>query len=87
MRTSPLPAWSSFSSLSPAQTTGSFTIWVSPQAVENWMSDELTGELGASPTFTDLAIETMATVQAIYGLAWRQTQDFLQSVFDRMTHP
>src|SRR5262249_29041111 len=33
---------------------------------------------------TDLAIETMATVQAIYGLAGRQTQGFLQSVFGLM---
>jgi hypothetical protein len=44
----------------------------------------LTGEQGASPTYTDLAIETMATVQAIYGLAGRQTQGFLQSVFELM---
>ena len=53
---------------------GSLTIWVSPEAVANWTTDELTGEPGASPTYTDLAIETMATVQAIYGLAGRQTQ-------------
>ena len=61
---------------------GSLTIWVSPEAVANWTTDELTGEPGASPTYADLAIETMATVQAIYGLAGRQTQGFLQSVFD-----
>src|SRR5215470_6581885 len=61
---------------------GSLTIWVSSEAVENWTTDELTGEPGASPTYTDLAIETMATVQAIYGLAGRQTQGFLQSVFE-----
>ena len=46
---------------------GSLTIWVSPEAVANWTTDELSGEPVASPTFTDLAIETMATVQAIYG--------------------
>ena len=61
---------------------GSLTVWVSPEAVENWTTDELTGDRGASPTYTDLAIETMATVQAIYGLAGRQTQGFLQSVFE-----
>jgi Transposase DDE domain len=61
---------------------GSLTVWVSPEAVENWTTDELTGQQGASPTYTDLAIETMATVQAIYGLAGRQTQGFLQSVFE-----
>jgi DDE family transposase len=63
---------------------GSLTIWVSSEAVENWTTDELTGEQGASPTYTDLAIETMATVQAIYGLAGRQTQGFLQSIFELM---
>jgi Transposase DDE domain len=63
---------------------GSLTVWVSPEAVENWTTDELTGQQGASPTYTDLAIETMAIVQAIYGLAGRQTQGFLQSVFELM---
>src|SRR5919106_1563947 len=63
---------------------GSLTVWVSSEAVENWTTDELTGEQGASPTYTDLAIETMATIQAIYGLAGRQTQGFLQSVFELM---
>ncbi len=63
---------------------GSLTIWVSPEATANWTTDELTGERGASPTYTDLAIETMATVQAIYRLPGRQTQGFLQSVFELM---
>jgi hypothetical protein len=55
---------------------GSLTIWVSPEDVKNWTTDELTAEPGASPTYTDLAIET------IYGLAGRQTQGFLESVFE-----
>ena len=48
---------------------GSLTIWINPEAVENWTMDELTGQLGASPTYTDLAIETTAIGQGIYGLA------------------
>src|SRR5262245_58448858 len=63
---------------------GSLTIWVSPEATANWTTDGLTGEPDASPTFTDLAIATMATVQAIYGLAGRQTQGSIQSVFELM---
>jgi hypothetical protein len=63
---------------------GSLTVWISDEATANWTTDELSGERGASPTYTDLAIETMATVQAIYGLAGRQTQGFLQSIFDLM---
>src|SRR5499426_2340689 len=63
---------------------GSLTIWISSEATAKWTTNELTGEPGASPTYTDLAIETMATIQAIYGLAGRQTQGFLQSVFELM---
>ena len=63
---------------------GSLTVWVSKEALANWTTKELTGEPGASPTYTDLALETMATVQAIYSLAGRQTQGFLQSIFELM---
>ena len=35
----------------------------------NCTMDELTGQLSASPIYTNLAIETTATVQAIYGMA------------------
>ena len=45
---------------------GRLIIRVSSKAVENWTTDELTGEPGAYPTYIDLAIVTMATVQAIY---------------------
>ena len=63
---------------------GSLTVWISPEAIANWTTDVLTGGPGASPTYTDLAIEAMAAVQALYGLAGRQTQGFLQSLFDLM---
>lgn len=63
---------------------GSLTVWLSKDAIANWTTNELTGEPGASPTYTDLAIETMATVQAIYSLAGRQTQGFLQAIFELM---
>jgi IS5 family transposase len=63
---------------------GSLTVWVDSEATANWTTDELTGEPGASLTYTDLAIETMATVQAIFRLPGRQTQGFLQSLFELM---
>src|SRR5262245_37426830 len=63
---------------------GRLTIWVSSQDVANWTTDELTGEPDASPTYTDLPIEAMATVQAIYGLPGQQAPGFLQSVFELM---
>lgn len=60
---------------------GSLTVWVNEEALQHWTTEEKTGEAGASPTYTDLAIATMATVQAVYHLAGRQTQGFLQSLF------
>jgi hypothetical protein len=66
------------------QQRGSLTIWVNEAALKNWLTTERTGGRGASPQFTDVAIETMATVQAVYRLAGRQTQGFLQSVFALM---
>jgi hypothetical protein len=59
--------WSEYNSS--LKQRGSLTTWFSPEAVENWTMDESTGQLGASPTYTDLAIKTVATVHAIYGLA------------------
>ncbi len=63
---------------------GSLTVWISKDALANWTTKELTGEPGASPIYTDLAIETMATVQAIYHQPGRQTQGFLESIFELM---
>jgi hypothetical protein len=59
--------WSEYNSS--LKQRGSLTTLFSPEAVENWTMDELTGQLGASPTYTNLAIETTATVHAIYGMA------------------
>ena len=63
---------------------GSLTVWISKGALATWTTSELTGEPGASPTYTDLAIETLATVQAIYHQPGRQTQGLLQSIFELM---
>ena len=63
---------------------GSLSIWISPEVIDNWTTAELTGERGASPTYTDLAIETMATVQTLFRLPGRQTEGFLNSIFELM---
>src|SRR5438105_10047545 len=63
---------------------GSLTIWISEAALKDWTTKEKSGERGASETYTNLAIETMATVQAIYSLPGRQTAGFLESVFKLM---
>ncbi len=66
---------------------GSLTMWISPEALTHWTNPEQTGRRGASPTYTDLAIETMATLQALYGLAGRQTEGLLASIFALMQLP
>ncbi len=63
---------------------GSLSVWISKEALKQWTSKEKTGMRGASPTYTDLAIETMATLQALYGLAGRQTEGFMGSIFKLM---
>lgn len=63
---------------------GSLTFWISTEAIANWTTDHLTGERGASPIYTDLAIETMATIQSVYALPGRQTEGFLASIFELM---
>jgi Transposase DDE domain len=64
---------------------GSLTFWISQEVIGNWTTDERTGTPGASPTYTDTAIETMATVQTIFHLPGRQTEGFLNSVIELMS--
>ena len=63
---------------------GSLTFWISQELIDNWTTEEKTGERGASPTYTDAAIEMMATIKALFHLAGRQTEGFLASLFELM---
>jgi hypothetical protein len=63
---------------------GSLTIWLSDEALQNWITEEKTGQSGASPIYTDLAIETMAMLKALFHQTGRQTEGFLASVFELM---
>lgn len=63
---------------------GSLTFWIEDSVVEQWVVEELSGKPGASVLYSDLAIQTMATVKAIYRLAGRQCQGFLESIFELM---
>ena len=47
-----------------------------------WLSKEKTGKRGASHTYSDLAIETVATIKSIYSLAGRQAVGLVESVFE-----
>ena len=59
---------------------GSLTFWLSPEVIEQWLNYKKTGRKGASNTY----IELMATLSALYSLAGRQTEGFLESIFSLM---
>lgn len=52
---------------------GSLTFWVSEDVLANWLASEKTGRRGASNTYSDVAIATMATVQSLLHLARRHS--------------
>jgi hypothetical protein len=63
---------------------GSLTLWVEESVLEAWIVDDLSGKPGASILYSDLTILTMATVKAVYRLAGRQCQGFMESIFALM---
>ncbi|MEL6940937.1 MAG: IS5 family transposase, partial [Cyanobacteria bacterium J06598_1] len=63
---------------------GSVTFWLSDDVIDGWLEPNLTGSRGASPTYQDLAIATFETIKSVYGLAGRQTEGFIASLFDLM---
>ncbi len=63
---------------------GSLTVWVSPEVVAAWTSVSPNGKRGHPRTYSDLAIECMATVRAVYHLGLRATQGLLGSIFELM---
>ena len=63
---------------------GNITFWISDDVCDNWYHLSPTGKRGASPTYSDLAISTFATVKAVYQQAGRQTQGFIESIFALM---
>lgn len=63
---------------------GSLTFWIEEDVLEQWTVEELSGKAGASVFYSDLAIQTMATIKAVYRLAGRQCQGFLESIFQLM---
>lgn len=63
---------------------GSLTFWISQELLENWTTKKKTGARGASPTYTDAAIETLAVVKYLFGQASRQAEGLLASIFELM---
>lgn len=63
---------------------GSMTFWLEESVLDSWVVQELSGKRGASVFYSDVAIVTMATLKAVYHLAGRQCQGFVESMFGVM---
>jgi hypothetical protein len=61
---------------------GSLSVWISPEVLAAWTQVPPSGKRGHPQTYTDVAIECMATVRAVYHLAQRATQGLLTSMFE-----
>ena len=59
---------------------GSLTLWITEDVLQTWHPTEPENKRGHPRTYTDTAIETMATVQEIYHLGLRQTEGLMQSI-------
>lgn len=63
---------------------GSLTVWLSEDVLDQWLVSTPTGRRGASCTYSDTAIATVATLKSLFHLAGRQAQGFVESLFQLM---
>jgi len=62
---------------------GDFTAWLSPAAIEAWNAKP-SRRRGAPRKYSDLAIETALMLRLVFHLPLRQTEGFLNSLFEMM---
>jgi hypothetical protein len=62
---------------------GDITLWISQDAIDAWTPPK-TGKRGASPVYSDVAIETALTLRLLFRLPLRQTEGFLHSLLTLM---
>ncbi len=63
---------------------GSLTFWVEEEVLQRWYNGQKTGKRGADKTYSDLARAKMVTIGLVFDLAGRQTQGFVESLFQLM---
>ena len=63
---------------------GSLTFWVDDEVVSGWLNESKSGKRGAPRTYSDVAIATMSTLGSVMGLRGRQTEGFVESLFQLM---
>ena len=65
---------------------GNLTLWFDEKTVESWLTKEGTGQRGHPQVYSDVAVECMLLLKQTFHLALRQTQGFMQSVFQLVGH-
>lgn len=63
---------------------GSLTVWIEETTLQAWCQNMRDGQIGAPTTYSDLAIQALLTLKAVFSLPLRQTQGFAQSVLQLM---
>ena len=62
---------------------GNLTLWLSPSAIKSWIPKS-SGKPGRQQKYSDLAIETVLTLRLLFHLPLRQTEGFIESLFQLM---
>jgi hypothetical protein len=64
---------------------GSITIWIDAEGIANWHPEPAgKRQRGGQVRYSDRAIECLLLLKSVYGLPYRQTIGFAQSIFDLM---
>lgn len=66
---------------------GAVTVWLSSEVLESWNKPIQSGKAGHPKTYSDTAIRTALTIQAVYRLPLRATEGFVQSLLFLMGCP
>jgi len=62
---------------------GSITVWIDEEVIANWHPEPPDQrQRGGQTKYSDQAIECLLMLKAVYGLPYRQTIGFAQSIFD-----
>lgn len=63
---------------------GSLTVWIEQTTLEAWSQNMRHGQVGSPTIYSDLAIQALLTLKAVFSLPLRQTQGFAQSLLQLM---
>jgi len=65
---------------------GSLTLWFEEKTVESWLNTDRNGQRGHPQVYGEVAVQCMLLLKQSFHLALRQTQGFMQSIFQLVGH-